>query len=62
MREFAFTKKQTAFYHGETNSDNISSWQGLNVFVKEFLDDYLIIIDGSPLKKKDTRVATVYPL
>ena len=60
-REFAFTNKQTAFYYGETHSDNKSSWQGLNVFAKEFLDDYLIVIDSLPLQKKDTRIATVYP-
>jgi hypothetical protein len=60
-REFAFTNKQTAFYYGETHSDNKSSWQGLNVFAKEFLDDYLIVIDSVLLQKKDTRTATVFP-
>jgi glycogen debranching enzyme len=60
-REFAFTNKQSAFYYGETHSDNKSSWQGLNVFAKEFLDDYLIVIDSMSLHKKDTRTATVYP-
>ncbi len=60
-REFAYTNKETAFYYGETNSDNTSSWQGFNVFGHEFLDDYAILVDGVELKRSSALKATVYP-
>lgn len=59
-REFAYTNKEDAFYYGETNDVNKSSWQGFNVFGHKFLDDYLLVVDGNEL---DRTLATtsVYP-
>ncbi len=60
-REFAFTNKETAFFYGETNSENKSSWQGFNVFGHEFVDDYEIWIDEKRLERKSSLKAVVYP-
>lgn len=59
-REFVYTNKESAFLYGETNSGNTTSWQGFNVFGFEFLDDYVLIVDGKHLDRKDART-TVYP-
>ncbi len=40
-REFAYTNKRAAFLYGETNADNTTGWQGLNVYGHKYLDDYL---------------------
>ncbi|MDP2209924.1 MAG: amylo-alpha-1,6-glucosidase [Bacteroidota bacterium] len=60
-REFSFTNKESAFYYGETNDRNKSSWQGLNVMAREFLDDYLITADDLQLDKKNIATTLVYP-
>ncbi len=60
-REFSYTNKETAFYYGETNDKNKSSWQGFNVMAREFLDDYLIIAGDLTLNKKNTASAQVFP-
>lgn len=60
-REFSFTNKESAFYYGETNSENISNWQGFNVYGHEFLDDYALIIDGVRLERKKALSTIVYP-
>ncbi|MFN0157928.1 MAG: hypothetical protein ACKVRP_07635, partial [Bacteroidota bacterium] len=59
-REFSFTNKESAFLYGETNSENRTSWQGFNVFGHEFLDDYLLVVDGVPLDRTLAKT-TVYP-
>lgn len=60
-REFSFTNKESAFYYGETNDRNRSSWQGLNVIAREFLEDYQIIAGDLQLDKKNTASTLVYP-
>lgn len=60
-REFAFTNTQSAFFYGETNGDLRSSWQGFNVFGHEFLDDYLLLVDGKELRRGDATRTIVYP-
>lgn len=60
-REFAYTNKESAFFYGETNSDNTSSWMGFNVFGHEFLDDYRLIVDGQELKRTSAIKSIVYP-
>ncbi|MDI6804596.1 MAG: amylo-alpha-1,6-glucosidase [Bacteroidota bacterium] len=60
-REFSFTNKESAFYYGETNDRNKSSWQGLNVMAREFLEDYLIIACDLQMDKKNTASTLVYP-
>ncbi len=59
-RAFAYTNKEDAYYYGETNDVNRPSWQGFNVLGHRFLDDYLIVVDGSELDR--TQATTlVYP-
>ncbi|MCK5571438.1 MAG: hypothetical protein KAJ12_01700 [Bacteroidetes bacterium] len=60
-REFSFTNKESAFYYGETHSENQSSWQGFNVAGFEFVDDYLLVIDGTPLERGSVDRVVVYP-
>lgn len=60
-REFSFTNKESAFYYGETNGRNKSSWQGLNVMAREFLEDYVIIEGDLQMDKKNIASALVYP-
>jgi glycogen debranching enzyme len=59
-REFVYTNKQDAFFYGETNADTRSSWEGFNVFGHEYLDDYMIIVDGKSLDRSQS-TAIVYP-
>jgi glycogen debranching enzyme len=59
-REYSFTNKSSAFLYGETNAPNRSGWQGYNVGGHEFLDDYILIIDGRPVDRSSA-VTTVYP-
>ena len=60
-REIAYTNKQSAFFYGETNGENRSSWQGFNVYGHEVIDDYALLIDGKPLSRADVLKAVVYP-
>lgn len=60
-RGFAYTNKVSAFYYGETNSDNTTSWQGFNVFGHEFIDDYAIVVDGSSLDRRSVLKTIVFP-
>lgn len=60
-REFAYTNKQDAFFYGETDAeDTRSSWQGFNVFGHEYLDDYIVLVDGKKLERKRA-TTVVYP-
>lgn len=58
--EYSFTNKGSAFLYGETNAPNKTSWQGFNVGGHEFLDDYILVIDGRPADRSSA-VTTVYP-
>ncbi len=60
-RPFIFTNKQTAFLYGETGGPNTTSWQGFNVFGREFLDDYELLINGEPLSRRSATRTRVYP-
>jgi glycogen debranching enzyme len=60
-RPFVFTNKQTAFLYGETGGPNTTSWQGFNVFGREFLDDYEVLINGEPLPRRNITRTRVYP-
>ena len=48
------------FFFSETGSNTISSFQGLNVQTHEFLEDYLIEVNGQPLKR-ETADAYLHP-
>lgn len=60
-RTFVFTNKQTAFFYGETGAEHRESWQGFNVFGHEFLDDYLLVVDGRTLPRSEAVRTLVYP-
>ncbi|HET6273344.1 MAG TPA: amylo-alpha-1,6-glucosidase, partial [Bacteroidota bacterium] len=60
-REFSFTNKESAFYYGETNAENTTSWQGFNVFGHEFLNDYAIYVYGKKLERDWIVETFVYP-
>jgi glycogen debranching enzyme len=60
-REFSYTNKQSAFYYGETNAENTSSWMGFNVMGEEFLDDYEVIVQGRVLERSSVLRTIVYP-
>ena len=60
-REFVYTNKQSAFYYGETNGENSSSWQGFNVQGYEFVDDYALFVNGKPLARSSVVRTVVYP-
>jgi glycogen debranching enzyme len=59
-REYSFTNKESAFLYGETHGPNRQSGQGFNVFGHEFLDDYLLLVDGVPVDRASALV-TVAP-
>src|SRR5512140_1880040 len=59
-REYSYTNKGAAFLYGETNAANRSSWQGFYVGGHEFLDDYVLVIDGRPVDRASA-ATTVYP-
>lgn len=60
-REFAFTNKEDTYYYSETNSEHRSSWQGFNVFGREYLEDYLFQLDESLLKRNFVKKTLVLP-
>ncbi len=60
-REFSFTNKEDAFYYSETNAEHRSSWQGFNVFGKEYLEDYLIRVNDVLLFRNSAIKAIVFP-
>jgi hypothetical protein len=60
-RPFVYTNKQSAFFYGETGDRHRESWEGFNVFGHEFLDDYLLIVNGRVLERSEAVRTTVYP-
>ena len=59
-RSFMLTNSNAAFFFSETGSANISSFQGLNVQTHEFLEDYIIEVNGKALNKGNAE-AYLYP-
>ncbi len=60
-RPFVYTNKESAFYYGETGGPNTTSWQGFNVRGREFLDDYLLLVNGKPFPRTAASTTIVYP-
>jgi hypothetical protein len=60
-RPFVYTNKESAFLYGETGGDNTTGWQGFNVYGHEFLDDYMILVDGIPLHRSSALQTQVFP-
>jgi glycogen debranching enzyme len=60
-REFAYTNKKAAFLYGETNGEQRSSWQGFNVWGREMLDGYSLLIDGVRFSAETAERAVVFP-
>ena len=59
-RSYMLTNNNAAFYFSETGSGNISAFQGLNVQTHEFLEDYIIEINGTVLTRESGE-AHLYP-
>lgn len=57
---FVYTNKQSAFYYGEAGSGNRVAFHGLNVLTQEYLEDYLLLVDGQALDRRRSRVE-IYP-
>lgn len=60
-REFAFTNKESAFYYGQTQAPNSSGWNGFHVMGIEFVDDYALVVNGTPLRREDVIKTVVFP-
>ena len=53
---FMFTNSIGLFYYGETGLPNTSSFHGLSFLTHEFLEDYIIEISGTNLKRSQAEV------
>ena len=59
-RQFCYTNKAGAFFYGESNGASIAGWEGFTVEGHNYLEDYVLEIDGAPLDRLGS-VATVFP-
>ena len=59
-RSYMLVNNNSTYYFSETGSINISSFQGLNVETYEFLDDYILEVNGTVLKREISE-AYLYP-
>ncbi len=60
-REIGYTNKEAGFYYTQSNAEQTSGWHGWHVFSRKILDDYLIQIDGTDLKRSEVILTEVYP-
>ncbi len=60
-RPFVYTNTIDAFYYGETGGPNTASWQGFNVRGQEFLDDYLMLVEGKDFPRTSSSRTVVFP-
>jgi glycogen debranching enzyme len=59
-RQFCYTNKAGAFFYGESNRSGTTGWEGFTVEGHNYLEDYVLEIDGAPLDRMGS-VATVFP-
>lgn len=59
-RSFMLTNYNSTFYFAETSSKNTSSFQGFNVQTHEFLEDYVLEVNDTPLSRKNAEIH-LYP-
>jgi hypothetical protein len=59
-RSFMLTNHNSTFYFAETSSRNTLSFQGFNVQTHEFLEDYVLEANDTPLKREDAEIY-LYP-
>jgi glycogen debranching enzyme len=56
-RQFSFTDKASAYFHGRTHTDNNPDWfNGWNIATKRIFHDYRLSVDGLALSRQDTNV------
>jgi len=55
-RTFMFTNRKGLFYYGETGLPNTSHYNGLSYLTHEFLEDYIIEIEGTQLSRSQAEV------
>ncbi|MFZ5516638.1 MAG: hypothetical protein ACOY90_08365 [Candidatus Zhuqueibacterota bacterium] len=55
-RTFMFTNQSGLFYCGETSLPNTSQFHGLSYLTHEFLEDYIVDIGGTELKRSASEV------
>lgn len=60
-REVAYTNKDAGFFYTESNGELRNGWQGWTVAARKMLDDYLLSVDGRPLRRSGDVSAVVYP-
>jgi glycogen debranching enzyme len=60
-REIAYTNKQAGYFYTETNAEHRTGWQGWHIMSTKVMDDYLITVNGRPIRKTDAQLARVYP-
>ena len=55
-RTFMFTTRKGLFYYGETGLPNTSNYNGLSYLTHEYLEDYVIDINGVQLSRSQAEV------
>jgi glycogen debranching enzyme len=56
-RQFSYTDKASAYFHGRTHTDNNPDWfNGWNIATKRIFHDYRLSVDGRPLSRTDADV------
>jgi glycogen debranching enzyme len=59
-RLFCYTNGTGAFFYGESNESNAPGWEGFAVEGHNYLEDYVLEVDGAPLDRRRSQ-ATVFP-
>jgi glycogen debranching enzyme len=55
-RQYSFTDKQSAYFHGRTHTDENPDWfNGWNIATKRIIHDYALSVDNVPLSRKDAQ-------
>ncbi|MFI5253706.1 MAG: amylo-alpha-1,6-glucosidase [Bacteroidota bacterium] len=60
-REIAYTNKQAGYFYTETNAEHRNTSEGWHIMSANLMCDYLITINGRPIRKSDAQLARVYP-
>ena len=59
-KPFVFTDRATAFYFGETGKFNCGGHEGFYIGERKFLNDYLLLQAGNPVKRNEAKKVTVF--
>ena len=56
-REYSYTDKKAGYWYGRTHQDNPTDWfAGWNQAKRRLVSDYMLYVDGQPLKRMDAQV------